>query len=146
MPEPWRVVPGADAVPLERLSEVATSLIALAGPLRVWFFYGEMGSGKTTLIKEIGRKLGVMEVMSSPTFAIMNEHDTRQGHVFHADLYRMGSEKEILDLGLDEYFESGEYCLVEWPERMGDLRTPPHFNVRITPVDKLHRKIEYQPV
>ena len=127
------------------LDQVAEELLADIGERKVWLFFGEMGSGKTTLIKAIGRHLGVKEVMSSPTFSLVNEYPTSaMKQIYHVDLYRLKDEKEVMDIGMEEYFNSGQLCLVEWPERLGSLTPVHHAKVRITPTSLLHRKIDYQ--
>lgn len=120
-------------------------LLAAGKACNVWLFFGEMGSGKTTLIKAIGKAVGVGEVMSSPTFPIINEYDAGDGgKVYHFDLYRIQNEKEVFDIGTDEYFESGELCLVEWPEKLGTRTPVNHFAVRIRATGPDDRLIEYQ--
>ncbi len=102
-------------------------LLKSAQNLRIWLFYGDLGAGKTTLIKAICKQLGVSEtVLSSPTFSIINEYRGKDSLVYHFDFYRMRNETEILDLGLEEYFESNAYCFVEWPERLGAPGVLPH--------------------
>lgn len=127
------------------LEQVANELLEHSAQRKVWLFYGEMGSGKTTLIKTIARKLGVEETMSSPTFSLVNEYVAgRDTMVYHVDLYRLKKEQELAEIGLEEYLDSGAYCFIEWPEKLG-LLTPPHtLNVRITPTDADHRTIAYQ--
>lgn len=81
-----------------------------------------MGSGKTTLIKSICEELGVIDVVQSPSFAIINEYKTKSGEsVFHIDFYRIRKKEEIFDIGYEEYLFSGSYCFIEWPELMEDL-------------------------
>ena len=80
-----------------------------------------MGSGKTTLIKAIASKLGAEENISSPTFSIVNEHILKVGKIYHFDFYRIKSNDEIYDLGIEEMLESGHWCLIEWPEKAGDI-------------------------
>lgn len=144
MPSGWRTTSSGLAISLSGLEEVAKELLEHSEKRRIWLFSGEMGSGKTTLIKVIARLLGVRETMSSPTFPIVNEYETQQGRIYHVDLYRLMNEQEVTDIGMAEYFNSGNYCLLEWPEKLGSL-TPSHsMEVRITPIDRLHRKIEYQ--
>lgn len=127
------------------LSKLAEELLACAGKRNIWLFFGEMGSGKTTLIKSIGTQVGVTETMSSPTFSLVNEYSTSGPRkVYHIDLYRLINEKEVIDIGLEEYFNSGELCLVEWPERLGRLTPPHHAKIRITSTDSSHRRIDYQ--
>ncbi len=107
---------------LDELDEVSRQLIAEAGPTRVWLFMGEMGAGKTTLIKALCRAVGVVSVVQSPTFGLVNEYTTQTGEpVYHFDCYRLRNEAEALDIGLEEYFDSGQYCFVEWPERIEAL-------------------------
>ena len=145
MPEAWCATAEGKAVTQEQLDDVAGELLAKAGGNTVWLFFGEMGSGKTTLIKAIGKAVGVSEVMSSPTFPIVNEYDTRDGRkVYHFDFYRIRNEKEVMDIGTDEYFDSGELCLVEWPEKLGNRTPARRFDIRITPAGPERRKIEYR--
>lgn len=141
---PWTSAAGGLPVSIDMLPRVADELLKASGNERVWLLYGEMGSGKTTLVKAVGRALGVTETMSSPTFSIVNEYDGVPGKLYHFDLYRLTSEKEIFDIGTEEYFSSGGWCLVEWPEKLGTLTPPSHFDVRIRPHDNDHRIIEYQ--
>lgn len=98
---------------------------------RVFAFYGEMGAGKTTIIKEICRQLGVKESeMSSPTFALINEYRAADGKpVFHFDFYRIKNETEVFDLGYEDYFYSGNYCFIEWPEKIPNIL--PHNCVKV---------------
>ena len=109
---------------LATLPEAAAELLICSGDRRVFLFYGEMGTGKTTLIKAICQQLGVTDATSSPTFSIVNEYASPQGAVYHFDFYRIKSEQEALDLGYEEYFYSGNYCFVEWPERIASLLPP----------------------
>ena len=95
-------------------------------------FHGSMGAGKTTFIKAIARKLGVMDMTSSPTFSLVNEYETQDGQVlYHFDLYRINSEEEGYDMGLDEYFYSGNVCLIEWPEKTPNLIPLDHTSITI---------------
>lgn len=99
---------------------------------KVLLFYGEMGAGKTTLIKEIARTLGVEGATSSPTFSLVNEyHIPPQGKLFHFDMYRLKKESEAYDMGMDEYLYSGHWCLVEWPENIPNLIPEEHHKVKI---------------
>jgi tRNA threonylcarbamoyladenosine biosynthesis protein TsaE len=89
---------------------------------KVLLFQGEMGAGKTTLIKEIGKQLGVIDKMSSPTFSLVNEYRTNNNErVFHFDFYRIEKISEALDIGFEEYIESDCYCLIEWPQKIQNL-------------------------
>ncbi len=146
MPSDWKVASGGSEVSLEGLGAVATELIRNSENRKIWLFFGEMGSGKTTLIKTIARELGVEETMSSPTFPIVNEYEINPGEkIYHVDLYRIKNEQEVKDIGMEEYFGSNDYCLVEWPEKLGNLAPSHAMKIRIIPTDSLHRKIEYQP-
>jgi tRNA threonylcarbamoyladenosine biosynthesis protein TsaE len=145
MPDVWLETAGGKDVSQDELKQVARELLAKAGDQKVWLFFGDMGSGKTTLIKAIGSASGVTEVMSSPTFSIINEYQAADGkRIYHFDLFRLASEKEVIDIGTEEYFDSGQLCLVEWPEKLGSLIPPSAFKVKITSTAPEHRKIEYQ--
>lgn len=106
---------------LQGLPDAARQILAAGGAKRVFLFYADMGVGKTTLIKAICEALGVSESTSSPTFSIVNEYESGQGPVYHFDFYRLKSEQEAYDLGYEEYFYSGNYCFVEWPEKIAGL-------------------------
>jgi tRNA threonylcarbamoyladenosine biosynthesis protein TsaE len=96
-------------------------------------FYGEMGAGKTTLIKAICKEFGVNDTTSSPTFSIVNEYFTTDSRsLYHFDFYRINNESEAYDFGYEEYFYSGELCMIEWPEKIERLLPLPHFKVQIT--------------
>ncbi len=89
---------------------------------KVVLFYGEMGNGKTTLIKQLCKKLGVTESTSSPTFSIVNEYKTIENKtIYHFDFYRIKDESEVLDFGYEEYLYSGNYCFIEWPEKIPNM-------------------------
>lgn len=92
-----------------------------------------MGSGKTTFIKAVGHVLGVQEGMSSPTFSIVNEYETASGEkLYHFDFYRLKNELEAYDIGTEEYFDSGNYCFVEWPDKITGLLPEKYVEVSIT--------------
>ena len=89
---------------------------------RIFALKGVMGAGKTTLTKALCQEIGVKDVVLSPTFALINEYRTGQGEsVYHLDFYRIQSLSEAFDLGYEEYFYSGSYCFIEWPEKIGQL-------------------------
>jgi tRNA threonylcarbamoyladenosine biosynthesis protein TsaE len=89
---------------------------------KIWLFYGDMGSGKTTLIKQIIKQLGVDDVVSSPTFSLVNEYSSRKGEtLYHFDFYRIKNSIEALDIGIDDYFYADNYCFIEWPEKIENL-------------------------
>jgi tRNA threonylcarbamoyladenosine biosynthesis protein TsaE len=144
MPDGWQLVTGNE-VSLQQLPAAARELLNAARGRKVWLFFGEMGSGKTTLIKAIGMEIGVAGGMSSPTFSIINEYDAGSGRkIYHFDLYRIKNEKELIDIGASEYFDSEELCLIEWPEKLSALLPTNHFSIRITTTGPQLRKIEYQ--
>jgi tRNA threonylcarbamoyladenosine biosynthesis protein TsaE len=106
----------------DELPDVAAQIVERLAEQPVAAFYGHMGAGKTTLIKEIAAQLGVEEVVTSPTFALVNQYITRNGDpVYHFDFYRIDRIEEAFDLGYEEYFYSGNICLVEWPEKIEEL-------------------------
>lgn len=107
---------------IESLPEVSRQLLDAFPDSRVFALYGRMGAGKTTLIRELCRTLGVTGEVQSPTFSIINEYKTlSDDSVFHFDLYRINKIEELFDIGYEEYIYSGSYCFIEWPELAGDL-------------------------
>jgi tRNA threonylcarbamoyladenosine biosynthesis protein TsaE len=130
---------------LSDLAQVAQNLLQASKNAKIWLFHGDLGAGKTTLIKELCIQLGVQSAnLSSPTFSIINEYDTATGRVFHFDFYRMKNENEILDLGVDEYFESGSYCFIEWPDRLGAIAPIEYFKVILTHSGHNSRLLEFE--
>jgi tRNA threonylcarbamoyladenosine biosynthesis protein TsaE len=106
---------------LDQISSIAKELIQHV-PNKVLLFYGAMGSGKTTLIKEIAKQLGVQEVASSPTFSLVNEYISDKGEIiYHFDFYRINSEEEAYDIGVEEYLYSNSWCFIEWPNKVENL-------------------------
>ena len=118
---------------LSELSRVADAVIERLGERRVVAFRAPMGAGKTTLIAEIVAALGSSDVVTSPTFALVNEYNTGDdGVVYHFDFYRIDRVEEAFDMGYEEYFYSGELCLVEWPEKIEELLPDDVMTVTIT--------------
>lgn len=106
---------------LNQIKEIAKKVITNTKH-KVLLFYGEMGVGKTTLIKEILKQLKVTDNVSSPTFSLVNEYHTKDGNkIYHFDFYRVNSEEEALDIGVEEYFYSNNLCLIEWPNKIKNL-------------------------
>lgn len=102
--------------PAGALGEVAAKLLLLSSGSRIWLLEGDLGSGKTTLIKHLCEHLGVTSPVNSPTFSLVNEYLTDQGSsVFHFDLYRLKNLREAHEIGIEEYLDSGSYCFIEWP-------------------------------
>ncbi len=129
---------------LQDLDAISKDIIRSAQGLPVWVINGEMGAGKTTLAKSICRELSVTEVVSSPTFSIINEYKTAEGKsIFHFDFYRLKSEVEAFDIGVNEYFESGSICLVEWAEKIPSLIPEHYFEITLQINDLTSRAINY---
>ena len=123
------------------LDQVAEALIASLDGRSVVAFCGPMGAGKTTLISAIMEYLGSADTVTSPTFALVNQYYTAsQEPVYHFDFYRINSLAEAFDMGYEEYFYSGDLCLVEWPERVEELLPDDVMIVRIEPLDETTRK------
>lgn len=121
---------------VEGLTEVSDYLIALRNEADVVAFYGTMGAGKTTLIKNLCHRMGVTDEVNSPTFAIVNEYATLEGEsVYHFDFYRIKKLEEAYDIGFENYFYSGNLCLIEWPEMIEPLLPDHHIRVNIKPGD-----------
>jgi len=114
---------------LENIRESAREFISQMGDAKVFAFYGQMGAGKTTFIKAVCEELGVSDVITSPTFAIVNEY-TASEPVYHFDFYRIKKLEEVYDMGYEDYFYSGALCFIEWPELIEELL--PEDAVRVT--------------
>jgi tRNA threonylcarbamoyladenosine biosynthesis protein TsaE len=118
---------------LSQLDTVAASLIKLGQHVSVWLFEGAMGVGKTTLIKKLCECMGVEDMVQSPTFSLVNEYRTKNGTIiYHFDFYRIRSEIEALDIGVEEYFDAGGFCFVEWPEKIESLWPYPHLLIKLS--------------
>lgn len=116
---------------LDTIRSAARQFIENIGSSRVFAFYGKMGAGKTTFVKALCEELGCDDVITSPTFAIVNEYtDGEQEPVYHFDFYRIKKLEEVYDMGYEEYFYSGALCLIEWPELIEDVL--PDDTVRVT--------------
>ena len=122
---------------IEHIREAAREFINQIGDRRVFAFYGKMGAGKTTFVKAICEELGVEDVITSPTFAIINEYSTNVQRstfnvqrIFHFDFYRIKKLEEVYDMGYEDYFYSGALCFIEWPELIEDIL--PEDDVRVS--------------
>ena len=116
----------------DELPDVARAVIRSLGRRTVVAFRGGMGAGKTTLIREIVAALGSADPVTSPTFAIVNQYKAGKERIHHFDFYRIDDQREAYDFGYEEYFYSGDLCLVEWPEKIEQLLPENTMNVRIT--------------
>lgn len=127
---------------LDELPVVAQSFLKVLGDDRIFAFEGGMGAGKTTFIAEVCRQLGADDDSGSPTFSIVNEYVASDGKpVYHFDFYRLESPQEALDLGAEDYFYSGNLCLIEWPDRIGDLLPEEAVTVKIEETEDGRRKL-----
>ena len=116
---------------LDQIQEVAQQILD-SSPKKIILFNGEMGVGKTTLIKQLCKSLGVQGATSSPTFSLVNEYYTANNQiVYHFDFYRLNKETEALDMGVDDYLYSGNWCFIEWSERIASLIPEEHSTVTI---------------
>ena len=121
---------------IEHIREAAREFINQIGDRRVFAFYGKMGGGKTTFVKAICEELGVEDVITSPTFAIINEYTQPDGEpLYHFDFYRIKKLEEVYDMGYEDYFYSGALCFIEWPELIEE----------VLPDDAVRVHIEVQP-
>ena len=126
---------------LIQINEVAEKIIT-ENPKKVILFNGEMGVGKTTLIKQLCKNLGVQEATSSPTFSLVNEYQiTNNQFVYHFDVYRLKTESEALDMGIEEYFYSGNWCFIEWSEKIPNLIPDEHSKINIELLANGNRKL-----
>ena len=120
----------------------ALDILRQTEPHRVYAFDGEMGAGKTTFIKKLCEEMGTMDVVNSPTFAIVNVYDVEQpykGEVYHFDCYRLKDIQEAMDFGAEEYLYSGNYCFIEWPEKIEALLPEDTVRVKIVPQENGER-------
>lgn len=128
----------------EQLDQVAEAILKAHPEERVFGFYGEMGAGKTTLIKALCRALGVRDVTSSPTFAIINEYWTEAGEpLYHFDFYRIDEPADATRVGFEEYLYSGHYCFIEWTEKVEEILQGDFVPITIERVDDDTRLFKY---
>jgi len=127
---------------ISEIKNIAQQLIAQFDTPKTLLFYGNMGVGKTTLIKEIALQLGVTEATTSPTFSLVNEYKGTTDTIFHFDFYRIEDEVEVYDIGIEDYFYQDAWCLVEWPERIPNIIPENAIAIHITQEDSEKRTIE----
>ncbi len=129
---------------LDAINEAAKQFVAAMGSNRVFAFYGKMGAGKTTFIKALCTELGVDDVITSPTFAIVNEYTAGDGSpIYHFDFYRIKKLDEVYDMGYEDYFYNGGLCLIEWPELIESLVPEDAVEVHIAEQPDGTRTIEF---
>ena len=117
---------------LADIHQVAQQIIAFSDQQKIWVFEGSMGAGKTTLIRAIAKHFNIVDETSSPTFSLVNVYsDESDNEYYHFDFYRIEKEIEAVDIGCDEYFYSGQYCFIEWAERIPSLVPPKHIKICI---------------
>lgn len=121
---------------LNNLENIAQDILYELKEHKIIAFYGEMGAGKTTLIKSICKKLGVTDAVSSPTFSIMNQYEANNSHIYHFDFYRINNQSEAFDLGYENFFfpldGDKNYCFIEWPEKVQSLLPVNHAEIHIS--------------
>lgn len=130
---------------LDSIREAAKTFIQNMGSGRVYAFYGKMGAGKTTFIKALCEELGVEDVITSPTFAIVNEYrsETTGQLVYHFDFYRIKKIEEVYDMGYEDYFYSGALCFLEWPELIEEILPADAVKVAISQQEDGSRRLEW---
>ena len=129
---------------LEQIRQTAERLLSASANYKVFAFHGEMGAGKTTFIHALCQAMGVMDVITSPTFSIINQYQTNNGQtVYHMDLYRIKDENEAIQAGVEDCLYSGNVCLVEWPEKATGIFPDETLHITITSVDDNTRKLKY---
>jgi len=124
-----------DISDLNTISSLAKAVLDFAGDMKIFLFDAPMGAGKTTLIKEICIQLGSGDHFSSPTYSIINEYTYPGGKIYHFDLYRLKSQEELLDLGIEEHLGFGNYCFFEWPELVEELIDGKYLKIEISVIE-----------
>ena len=132
---------------MNELPQLAEKVIKQYGSNCFIAFFGDLGAGKTTLIKNICNFLGVKDEVSSPTYSLVNEYlDSEGKSLYHFDFYRINDEDEALDMGCEEYFDSGKLCLVEWPENIPNLLPEERLEVHIETLSNDERQFLLKPI
>jgi tRNA threonylcarbamoyladenosine biosynthesis protein TsaE len=127
----------------KHLTQAAKQLLHLAPGKKIFAFYGSMGAGKTTLIKTVCKVLGATDIVTSPTFTLVNEYRTASGDsLFHIDFYRINKQEEVWDFGIEEYLSGDSYCFMEWPELIEEILPPETMKVRISVGESEERILE----
>src|SRR5579872_5088871 len=131
---------------IDELTITAEKLIQFAGREKIFLFYGDMGAGKTTFIKSLCECLGAKENVTSPTFSIVNEYQGDTNKIYHFDFYRLKKQDEALDMGYEEYFYSGDYCFIEWPEKIAGLLPAHYIRVDIQVLSNNQRMLTFAKI
>ena len=126
---------------LADLDDAAKNLLDFAAEEKIFVFEGDMGAGKTTFIKSVAKALDVRDLVSSPTFSIVNEYDALGQPVYHFDFYRIKNLQEAYDIGYEEYFYSGNICLIEWPQQVSALLPGSYIKTEINIVSESEREL-----
>ena len=129
---------------VRQLNKVAERIVANAGDIKVWFFKGDLGAGKTALIQEICKILDVEDVVVSPSFALVNVYNNGKDkkEIYHIDLYRLKNTEEAIDLGIEDYLYSGNYCFIEWPQIIEDIAPGVYLEIEMEILPDSKRKIK----
>ena len=126
----------------KHLTEAAEKFLKNFGDRRLFAFYGAMGAGKTTIIKAICKSLGAIDLVSSPTFTLVNEYRTEKGEaLYHIDFYRIRKQEEVFDFGIEEYLTGESFCFMEWPELVEEILPSETVSVRISVTEDEQRKL-----
>ncbi len=126
---------------LDQMEAVADKLIKQYGTKPIWAFFAPMGAGKTTLISQICKQLGVQDAVSSPTFAIMNQYEVNNKTIYHMDWYRLEDEAEAIRTGVEAALDDADLCFIEWPEKAPGLLNEHTIKLEIEILDPEHRRI-----